>query len=209
MVYKNLSATLIKLKNFCRGYFREVLEISIRSILLLISTAVLSLLASYFYSVLWHIFRMTYSGKKFIMLHPEATNVISIIVNNDIIEHSIRITLSAFTICLIIGAICQVTYITRYLYYPQSILVKLLFWGMPLTAVVSIYINHQTHLAHWSYTMPITIVPTLCVFTYCFKFTETLLPELGDVIVKIFQSLKDSFVGRHTMNDIPGKSFLK
>jgi hypothetical protein len=62
---------------------------------------------------------------------------------------------------------------------------------MPLTAVVSIYINTQIQLAHWSYTLPLTIIPTLCVFTYCFKFTETLLPEFGDMIMNIFQGLKD------------------
>jgi hypothetical protein len=201
--YNNLSAALIRLKNFCRAYFREVLEISIRSVLLLISTAVLSLVVLYFYSILWHIFRFTYSGKKFIMLHPEATIVISNIVKIDIIEHSIHTTFSAFTICLIICAICQVTYITRYLYYSQNILVKLLFWGMPLTAVVSIYINAQIQLAHWSYTMPLTIIPTLCVFTYCFKFTETLLPEFGAMIMKIFQGLKDFSALPPTGDDNP------
>jgi hypothetical protein len=190
MVYNNLSAALIRLKKTCRDYFRDVMEISIRAILLLISTAVFSLLVLYFYSILWHIFRITYSGKKFSMLHPKATSVISNIVNNDLIELSIHTTFSAFAICLVIGAICQVSYITRFLYYPRSIIAKLLFWGIPLTAVVSMYINDQIQLAHWSYTMPVTIVPTLCVFTYCFKFSETLLPEIGDVIAKIFHGLK-------------------
>ena len=203
MEYNNLCATLIRLKNFCRTYLREVVEISIRSILLLISTALLSLVVLYFYSILWHIFRFTYSGKKFITLHPEATSVISNIVKVDIIEHSIHTTFSAFVICLIICAICQVTYIARYLYYAQSIPVKLLFWGMPLTAVVSIYINTQIQLAHWSYTLPLTIIPTLCVFTYCFKFTETLLPEFGDIIKKIFQTHKYFSALPPTGNDNP------
>jgi hypothetical protein len=191
MEYNNQSSTLIRLKKICRDYFRDVMEISIRAILLLISTAVLSLIVLYFYDILWHIFGMTYSGKKFFMTHPQATQIISNIMNNDLIEISIHTTFSAFTICLIICAICQVSYITRYLYYPQNTITKLLFWGMPLTAVVSMYINDQIELAHWSYTMPITIVPTLCVFTYCFKFTEALLPEFGAVIKKIFHGLKD------------------
>ena len=201
MVYNNLSATLISLKNFCRVYFRDVMETSIRAILLLISTAVLSLLVLYFYSILWHIFRMTYSGKKFFMLHPEATSVISNMVNNDLIEISIHTTFSAFAICLIICAMCQVSHITRYFYHSLSIIVKLLFWGMPLTIVVSMYINDQFKFAHWSYTMPITIVPTLCVFTYCFKFTKELLPEFGNVILKIFQGLKGFILVHPTGND--------
>jgi hypothetical protein len=181
---------LIKLKNFCRIYYREVMDTSIRAILLLIATAVLSLVVLYFYSLLWHLFRMTYSGKKFILLHPQANNVISKIVNDDLIEMSIHSTFSAFTICIIICAICQLAHITRYLYYPGNIISKLLFWGLPLSIVVSMYINDQFEFGHWSYALPVTIVPTLCVFTSCFKFTESLLPELGDVMAKIFYGLK-------------------
>ena len=187
------STNLIELKNFCRIYSREVMETSVRAILLLIATAVLSLVVLYFYGLFWHLFHMTYSGKKFIMLHPEANSVISNIVNNDLIEMSIHTTFSAFTICIIICAICRIAYITRYLYYPQNIIAKLLFWGLPLTVVVSMYINDQINLEHWSYALPVTIVPTLCVFTYCFKFTETLLPEFGDVIVIIFQRILKNF----------------
>ena len=193
MDYNKQSSTLIRLKKICHDYFRDVMEISIRAILLLISTTVLSLIVLYFYNILWHIFRLTYSGKKFIIIHPKATQTISNIMNNDLIEVSIHTTFSAFTICLIICAICQVSYITRYLYYPRNTITKLLFWGMPLAAVVSMYTNDHIQLAHWSYTMPLTIVPTLCVFTYCFKFTEELLPEFGDVIMKIFLCLKDFF----------------
>jgi hypothetical protein len=181
---------LIKLKNFCRIYSREVRDASIRAVLLLIATAVLSLVVLYFYSLLWYLFRMTYSGKKFIMLHPQANTVISKIVNSDLIEMSIHSTFSAFTICIIIGAICRIAHVTRYLYYPGSIISKLLFWGMPLSMVVSMYINYQFEFGHWSYALPVTIVSTLCVFTSCFKFTESLLPELGDVMAKIFHGLK-------------------
>jgi len=194
---------LFRLKKFCRLYCREVWETSIRAILLLISTAVLSLVVLYFYSILWHIFRMTYSGVKFIELHPEADSVISNIVNNDLIEISIHTTFSAFTICIIICSICRLSYITRYFYYPFDIIAKLFFWGLPLSLVVSMYINDQFQFEHWLYTLPVTIVPTLCVFTYCFKFSEILLPEIGDVIAKIFHGLKVFFSLQPTGDDNP------
>jgi hypothetical protein len=162
----------------------------------LISTAVLSLIVLYFYGILWHIFGLTHKGKKFIMLHPEATNRLSNIVNNDLIEIAIHTTFSAFTICLMICAICQVFYITRYFYYSQNTIAKILFWGLPLTTIVSMYINDQMQLSHWSCTMPLTIVPTLCVFTYCFEFSEALFPELGVVVVKIVHGLKKFFALR-------------
>ena len=183
----------IRLKNFCRVYSREVLETAIRTILLLISTVVLSLVVLYFFSLLWHLLRMTYSGQKFMMLHPEASHVMSNIMETDLIEMSIHTTFTAFSICFVICAICQVSYITRYFYDPRNIIAKLVFWGLPLTLVVSIYINDQFQFEHWSYTLPVTIVPTLCVFTYCFKFSAALLPEFGGVLMKIFQALKAFF----------------
>ena len=193
MLLSKLDAAVAGFKKFCRGYFRNAMEITIRSILLLIGTAVLNLIVLYFYNILWHIYRMTYSGKKFILTHPKFTQLVSNLLNNDIIEIAIDTTFSAFTICFIICAICQVLHITRYLFNPQNSIIKLLFWGLPLTAAVSMYVNDIHEFEHWTYTFPITIVPTLCVFTYCFKFTEDLLPEIGDVLLKIFLGFKRIF----------------
>jgi len=193
MEYDHQHPTLIRLKKICRNYLREVMDVAMQAVLLLVSTTVLCLIVLYFYNVLWHLFRMTYSGKKFSILHPKTTQLITDIVSNDLIEVAVHATFSAFTICFIIAAICRVSHITRYFYYSQNMVTKLLFGAMPLTALVSIYVNEQIKLEHWSYAVTITIVPTLCVFTYCFKFTESLLPEFGDVMLKIFQSLKDFF----------------
>ena len=189
----NQQPTLIRLKKFCRLYSRDVVETSVRAVLLLISTAVLSLVVLYFYSILWHIFRMTYSGVKFIGRHPEANDLISNMVDSDLTEISIHTTFSAFTICMIISSICRLFYITRYFYYPHSIIAKLMFWGLPLSLVVSIYTNDHFQFDHWSYTLPATIVPTLCVFTYCSKFSDTLLPEFGDVMLNLIHGLKNLF----------------
>ena len=193
MNYDSQTTKSQRLKRYCLAYFREVRETSIRAVLLLIATTVITLIVLFFYKILWHIFTLTYSGRKYIELHPEASGVLRDIVNNELIEISVNSTFSAFIICLIIGAICRISYLTRYLFYPQSTIAKFLFWGAPLTALVSLFINGELQLAHWSYTIPITIVPTFCVFSYCFKFAETLLPEIGDAVVIIYNSLKNFF----------------
>ena len=193
MQLDKLDAAVAGFKKFCRNYFRNVMEITIRAILLLIGTAVLNLIVLYFYNVLWHIYRMTYSGKRFIVNHPKFTQLVSDLLSNDIIEVAVETTFSAFTICILVCAICQVFHITRYLFNPQNSIIKLLFWGLPLTAAVSMYINDLHEFEHWAYTFPITIVPTLCVFTYCFEFTENLLPEIGSVLLKIFFYIKALF----------------
>jgi hypothetical protein len=193
MQSKKDDTAIARLKKFGREYFRNVKEITVCAILLLIGTAVLNLMVLYFYNILWHIYRMTYLGRKFVVDHPQFTQLVSIHLSNDIIDIAVETTFSAFTICIFICAICRVFHITRYLFDPQNVIIKLLFWGLPLTAVVSMYINDIFELEHWSYTIPVTIVPTLCVFTFCFKFTEDLLPEIGDVLLKMFFYIKALF----------------
>jgi hypothetical protein len=193
MKLEKLDAAAAGLKKFCRRYFRNFMEIAVRAILLLIGTAVLNLIVLYFYNVLWHIYRITYIGKKFVVKHPKFTQLVSNLLSKEIIEVAVETTFSAFAICIAIGAICQVFHITRYFFSSQNSFIKLLFWGLPLTAAVSMYINDLHEFEHWSYTFPITIVPTLCVFTYCFKYTEELLPEIGNVLLRIFFGLKSIF----------------
>jgi len=191
MDHNNQGTTFTRLKNSCHSYARELMEVSVRSILLLIFTAVLSAVVIFFYEVLWQIYQQTYKGQKFIMLYPEIHAYISNFMKKDLIEAAIQTTVAAFTISLAIAAVCQTAYISRYLYIPLGLFTRILFWGMPLTVIVSMHINDRLGFTHWSHTIPLAIVPTLCVFTNCFKFTNALLPEIGDVIVKTFQFLKE------------------
>ncbi|MEJ2168593.1 MAG: hypothetical protein P8X90_24030 [Desulfobacterales bacterium] len=105
------------------------MEIVVRAILLLIGTAVLNLIVLYFYNVLWHIYRITYIGKKFVAKHPKFTQLVSNLLSKEIIEVAVETTFSAFAICIAIGAICQVFHITRYFFSSQNSFIKLLFWG--------------------------------------------------------------------------------
>jgi hypothetical protein len=128
-----------------------------------------------------------------VVRHPEATNLITSIVKTGPIAVYIHTTFSAFTICIQIGAACQLTHITRFFYYPRNQAAKQLFYGLPLTAVISMHKNNRLDLTHWFHILPITIVPALCVFTHSFRFTATLLPEFGDVCMRIVAMLKNGF----------------
>ena len=125
MQLDKLNAAVAGFKKFCRLYFRNLMEIAVRSILLLIGTAVLNLIVLYFYNILWHIYRLTYSGKSFIVKHSRFTQLVSDLLSNDIIEIAVETTFSAFIICIIICAICQVFHITRYLFNSQNNVIKL------------------------------------------------------------------------------------
>jgi hypothetical protein len=200
--------TFLQLKNACRNYGSTLVDITLRAILLVTGTAVLNTLVLYFYSILWHIYRLTYIGRQFVILHPKQTLLISSVVGNDIAHLSTHTTLAAFAICMIISALCQVFYISRFFYDPQGLIGKLALWGLPLTAIVSIFMNAQLGFKDWTAVIPITIVPTLCVFTYSFKFSAQLLPEIGEVIKAIFRFFKFLFhlLLRQAMRSDPGGS---
>ena len=99
---------ILSLKKSCIKYSRNLVDIATRAIVLVICTTILNIIVLYFYSILWHLYRLTYIGRQFVALHPQQAKMIS------------------------------------------------------------------------------AIVPTLCVFTYCFKFSERLLPEIADVVRAIF-----------------------
>jgi hypothetical protein len=187
----NRGTTFIRLKKSCHLYARELMEISLRSILLLISTAALNALVIFFYEILWHIYQQTYRAQKFMMLYPEAHARISNLLQKDLIEVAVQTTVAAFAISIVIAAVSQAAYVSRYLFLPLGLFSRILVWGLPLTVIVSMHINDKVGLAHWTYSIALAVVPTLCVFTSCFKFTGALVPEIGDAIVKPAQLLKE------------------
>jgi len=180
----------LRLKKSSLIYGRNLVDIAARAILLVICTAVLNLLVLYFYNILWHIYRLTYIGRQFVVQQPKPTQMITAILSNDIISLSLNATLAAFVICMLISALCQVFYLSRFFYQSQGKFGKLVLWGLPLTAVVSIYTDNHHGFNSWTAIIPITIVPTLCIFTYCFKYSERLLPEIGDMLRAIYLCLK-------------------
>ena len=173
---------LLRTKIACRDIVRVLSDIITRSILLVAGVAVLNLVVLYFYNILWHIYRLTYIGRQFVILHPETTRMISNVLGKDIFDLSIHTTLAAFVICMLFGSVCQMFYFYRFFYQPQGFIRKFIMWGLMLTVVVSIYINGQHGFKSWTAVIPITIVPTLGVFTYCFDFSARIWPEIGDVI---------------------------
>ena len=200
--------TFLQLKKACRNYGRALADIATRAILLVTCTAVLNTVVLYFYSILWHIYRLTYIGKQFVILHPRQTQLISTILGNDIVRLSAHMTLAAFATCMIISSLCQIFYISRFFYHSRGLIGKFALWGLPLTAIVSIFMNDQLGFKNWAAVIPITLVPTLCIFTYSFKFSARLLPEVGDVIKTIFLFFKFLFhlLLRPATSSDPGSS---
>jgi hypothetical protein len=124
-------------------------------------------------------------GQRFVSTSTGASQVVLDILRIDILSLSIKITIAAFTNCMLISAICQVLYIARYCYFSRGFFGKIAIWGLPLAAAVATRIQHIYGFEDWTTAYAVAFVPTLCVFSGCFKFTRELLPEIGDLIRKV------------------------
>ena len=150
---------LLRLKKSGLKYGRNLVDIATRAILLVICASILNIIVLYFYNILWHIYGLTYIGKQFVALHPRQTQMITAILSHDIASLSHDTTLGAFVICMAISAGCQVFYLSRFFYQSRGKIGKLILWGLPLTALVSMYANDQHGFDSWTVVIPITIVP--------------------------------------------------
>ncbi len=121
-------------------------------------------------------------GEKFISLYSERAETIFELSKLNLVYFSIEVTLSAFLICFVIGVICRFFHISHYLYLSQGLFGKLVYWGVPLTGAVSYYIKNKYGFSDWQVTGFIAMIPTYLMFTSCFKYSQKLIPEAGDVL---------------------------
>ena len=166
-------------------YMRKIWDIMIRAILLLLITAAVNMVLLYFFKMLWYTYVLTPVGQRFVTTSTETSQVILDILRIDFLSLSIKVTIAAFTICMLISTICQLFYIARYLYLSRSFFGKIVIWGLPLAAAVATHIQPIYGFEEWRTAYAVAFLPTLCVFGGCFKFTRELLPEIGDLIRKV------------------------
>ena len=162
-------------------YIAKVLDTTIHAILLVSATSILFIVLMYMGKMLWYFYIHTPGGRKFIELYSVRAQSIVALLNREMISFSIHLTLEVFTVCLVISAVCQVLHIARYFYVPRAWFGKISFWGLPLTAVVAFHIHPGLGVQQFGLTYAVALLPTLCVFSGCFRFTYELLPEIGDL----------------------------
>ena len=111
------------------------------------------------------------------------------ILDEDIVSVSCELTLTAFILCLVIGSICQFVYLARFYQGSKGLLHRFIYWGFPLTIIVSAYFYRWPiyTVEHWSAAYILYFVPTICVYSLCFKISDMLLPELGAVVKAVFK----------------------
>ena len=123
---------------------------------------------------MWLFYSSTPVGKWFTTVFAGRTNTIVDTLDMISIRFSIEIIMVSFVICLIITAICQLFYITRFLYEPRGLVGRTVLWGLPLTAVVATIV-YSIYGGKWGIAYAIAFIPTMCIFSSCFELTSRTL----------------------------------
>ena len=162
-------------------YFRKLARTVAEIILLIICTAVVCICLLYMAKYLWFIFTASPVGEEYAGLFVESCRITNDVVSRDFIRLAINLTLTSFAICLIIGIICKFFLITRYLYSARGYLVRIIFFGLPLTYIVAFYMRYTGDFSHIDTAFTIAVLPVLCVFGGCFSFADEFVPDLVDI----------------------------
>ncbi|MFC1859099.1 hypothetical protein ACFL9U_13910 [Thermodesulfobacteriota bacterium] len=172
------------------SYGQKIIDVITRAFLLILFTAPFYFVLLYVSKTMWSFYTETYIGQKFLIEFPMKSRIIIDAFSRISFIFAAQLTVAAFLICLAAAAVCQVFYVARYLYYPRGFFGKIFMWGLPLTALVAFYYKRTLGFQTWPIPYLLALIPTLCVFVACFKFSDELLPEIGDVIRKIITLAK-------------------
>lgn len=179
--------TLFTRENPYYRYVAKLLDMVMQAALLILATAMLSILLIYMLKIAWNAFIYSPAGGKFMQADAVTAQNIADLLSREPIPFAILLSLKAFTICLAVSAVCHFFHIARLLYLPRQLLGKVILWGLPLTALVAVYIQSDFGFKQFGLIYFVALVPTLSVFSGCFKFAYQLLPEIGDLLQKIKQ----------------------
>ena len=171
-------------KNKYFNYILTAFELSLETLLLLMVTVGFSAMLLFLVNACWFTYKDTHVGFVFVEQMGNNYQFFKDILNQDILKLSYYLTLSTFIFCLTIGSACQFAYLGRYFQGTSGWLQKFMYWGIPLTFVVSAYFYRWPIYAvdHWGAAYILYFVPTLCVYALCFKIANKLLPEIGSII---------------------------
>ncbi len=192
------------LSHFSRKYFSrksstfqnssKISEAISQAILMAILTAILYTGFLYLSKMMWYVYISTPVGKYFVANFTDRSQAIFYLFDMNLLYFSIFVTGAAFTICLIVSAICRVLHISRLLYHSRGMWGKMVYWGIPLAALVAHYLQSAYDLNRLEIAYLVAFIPTLFVFPACFKLSDMLLPEIGTLLQRA-ALIKDKFFG--------------
>ena len=184
-LFRNTPMIELYLPNRVITYLKKCQNVFFEALLLVGCTAILCIASLYFLDMMWHLYLETPVGHHFVMTFREHANAIEALLSVNHLYFPCELTLAVLVICLGIAAVSRFLHISSHLYLSLGICGKLLFWWLPLSALVTYYMKIQYGFANIEITFLVCSIPTLCLFHSAFRYAQELLPEFGDLIPRV------------------------
>ncbi len=178
-------------------YLRKLTGIAVEAAVLLCVVWLFCTLMLYVSLVLWRLYAQTHMGQQYLQIFPQRAELINEIFGYQAYYLAGDATLTAFVICIGVGAVGRFLHINRCLFHSRGLIGKIFFWGLGLTGLVAYYLYMEYGFSSWEAIAVVAAVPTLCLFSNCYEYADRLLPELGDGVrlaLPYVKKLKDNII---------------
>ena len=180
----DFQSTYLTRQNKYYNYAANLIESILESAVFILVAAALNFILLNFVKMCWRTYRNTSIGEVFLDQFGNNHDGFIKILKTDLIGLSLDLALAAFIFCLILSCIFQLLYVARFFHGTSSFLYKLIYWGTPLTFIVSYYYYSRPGFEFEYYRSAYILYSfsTICLFNLCFKISNKLIPELGVLI---------------------------
>ena len=160
-------------------YLRSVLRTFLETIILLCVASAVVTVVFVLCKIAWYAYIASPVGRYYTIYFPERAKLMEMVLGRDLLTFPLMLTVIGFSAAMIVSALCRIFCITRYLYMSRGMVGKTLGFALPtnLLAAAAVRVLFPP-IWHWAVAYMAVLLPTLLVFSYCFRFTMRLLPEI-------------------------------
>jgi len=163
------------------SYFRFVVDLAFEGLLLVCAATLLTIVTYGLCKLSWYAYLVTPVGRLYPLYFPERAQIMNAVLGQDLfLMPMVSIGIALF-MGLLAGTVCRLLHITRIVYGSRGLAGRIALFGLPLTAAVAVFTQAVFAIPHWGAAYAAALLPTLLVFSFCFKTAHGLLPEIGMV----------------------------
>ncbi len=172
--------------------------------ILILAVFVLEVGFLYFCESLWAIYIETQVGQVWMADHQQTAKLIAHVLNQNKVDLALSSVSLALKYLLGIGVLCQVVFLLRFFYLSQGLVNRILFWGLPLSALNALSLNHSYQLGLEA-SVFLVAFPTLALMHHSFVLASNYIPEPDDLLKPLAFKLR-SWMERRKGQRLPDPS---
>jgi hypothetical protein len=170
---------VISIRAAVARYLRSLVKTLLEGLVMLGAAVVLTMVGYVFFKIAWYSFLASPLGQHYARYFPYRAQLVNMVLGRDLFLFPAVLTEISFSVGMFFSACFRLLHITRYAYLPRGPVGKIVLFALPLNVAAAVVVRKVCSVPHWVAAYFAVLIPTLLVFSYCFRSTNRLLPELG------------------------------